>query len=194
MTIRDCRKNSVPKIWLGVELPVPRFAGAQLLDDGVSGSYFFTFEVWVATSWCSTSGRSQLYKCPLCGRAVVFGQRGLWAFHCWRVEAARHGTATDLWFRLEHWCSKSVPINRGKSGESSHLKLMRSMTSFWLRPALKRLAAAVRFRPWPPRFQRLTETLLRVLVPIDSNSSPLRVVSCALRQTSDHSPHFTNSR
>ena len=36
--------------------------------------------------------------------------------------------------------------------------------------ALKRLASAVRFRPWPPCFQQLTDTPFRVLVPIGSNN------------------------
>jgi hypothetical protein len=39
------------------------------------------------------------------------------------------------------------------------------------RPALKRLASAVRFRPWPPCFQTLTNPRNPDLVPIGPNSA-----------------------
>ena len=48
--------------------------------------------------------------------------------------------------------------------------------------ALKRLASAVRFRPWPPCFQPLTASSFRDLVPIGSKTetnSPRLVITRA---------------
>ena len=47
---------------------------------------------------------------------------------------------------------------------------MDSGTYGWTITALKRLASAVRFRPWPPRFQQLTDYLSSKSVPFRSNS------------------------
>jgi hypothetical protein len=75
-------------------------------------------------------------------------------------------------------CSRAVPINRGilDLWPNVFKRIAR-----WL-SALKRLASAVRFRPWPPCFQHLTDLPNPGFIPLHSKTfGPLRLAFTGMR-------------
>src|SRR5215472_13961101 len=62
------------------------------------------------------------------------------------------------------------PIGEPKIGGKATITGVITMRWGWLTTALKRLASAVRFRPWPPCFQALTSAQNLNRVPKRSNN------------------------
>ena len=77
---------------------------------------------------------------------------------------------SEAFRRAEIVGSIMVPINRTGTGATDRAKVQSQQDDDRRVQPLKRLAAAVRFRPRPPCFQALGSALSAVLVPFGSNS------------------------